>query len=186
MAELKSLYASYYEPVNTNKHTNNFDWGKARYSEDAHDMYQEAHDFTGSGYLAGMENVFHDEPVGKLFFSSKNVVRLQKQIKDSIYEKTNHQYKLEEDQSSSDLLVAMRGVYMEQGEYKPTNIVHQVKVLNKKLVDYVVPDMISGIKQHYAYQKDINEPLKPIDRPMNVCNAGRRTLPSITTVWTRT
>lgn len=186
MAELKSLYASYYEPSNTNKHTNSFDFGKTKYSEFAHEAYQEQHDFTGSGYLVGMENVFYDDPVGKLFFSSKNVSRLQKQIRDAIYEKTNHQYKLEDDQASTDLIIAMRGVYMEQGAYQSENIVRQVKQLNKKLVDYVLPDMITNIKQFYAYQKDINEPIKPIDRPMNVCNAGRRTLPSIPTLWTRT
>ena len=43
--------------------------------------------------------------------------------------------------------------------------------------------MITEIKQFYGYLKEINEPLKPIDRPINVNNAGRKTLPSLTSVW---
>lgn len=186
MNNLKSLFAKYFEPANTNKQTNSFDWEHATYSETPTEKLQESRGFTGSGYLVGMENVFYEDNVGKLFFSSKNIARLQKQLKDAIYEKSNHLYKLEDNQDDSDLIVAMRAVYMEQGQYLTDNIVHQVKVLNKKLIDYILPDMLSAIKQFYAYQKDINEPMKPIDRPMNVCNAGRRTIPSITTVWTRT
>ena len=43
--------------------------------------------------------------------------------------------------------------------------------------------MITEIKQTYGYIKEINEPIKPIPRPMNVNNAGRKTLPSITTTY---
>jgi hypothetical protein len=126
---------------------------------------------------------YSQEPVGQVFFSERNIKRLQKQIKDVIYEKSNHKFIVDEDQDPADILVAMRGVYQLHGKFMMTKIVHQVKDLNKKLVNFVVPDMMTQIKQYYGYLKDVNEPLKPIDRPMNVCNAGRRTLPSITTMW---
>jgi hypothetical protein len=144
--------------------------------------------YSGNKFDVGMKNVFSNckysqEPVGKLFFSESNIKRLQKQIKEKIYNDTNHKIVVDEDQDDNDLLVSMRAVYQLHGKFIREHIVTQVKDLNKKLVDYVVPDMISQIKQYYGYLKDVNEPIKPIARPMNVSNAGRRTLPSITSLW---
>jgi len=191
MTELKTLYATYYSPSNANlgKQSNFYNFGKTLYSEVPHNLTQDHKNYSGTDYQVALNDVFgrsdehSQEPVGQLFFSEKNIKRLQKAIKTEIYNQSNHRYVLDEEQDTDDLLVNMRGVYMMNGKFLKTNIVHQVKELNKKLVSYVVPDMISEIKQYYGYLKDINEPLKPIDRPMNVSNAGRRTLPSVTTTW---
>lgn len=156
-----------------------------------YDDYQDHKPYNDKTYQVGMEDVFgragchKGETVGEVFFSEKNVKRLQKQIRNDIYERTKHQYIIDEDQDPNDLLIPMRAIYQLHGRYLDNNIVHQVKDLNKKLVGFVVPDMITQIKQYYDYLKDVNEPLKPIDRPMNVSSAGRRTLPSITTMWSR-
>jgi hypothetical protein len=157
-------------------------------SDLSNEMVQEHHQYSGNKYQAGMKNIFlndkyEQEPVGAVFFSESNVKRLQKRIRDEIYVKSNHKIVLEEDQDTCDLLVAMRAVYQLYGKFIKDHVVTQVKDLNKKLVDYIVPDMMTEIKQYYGYQKDINEPIKPIARPMNVSNAGRRTLPSITSLW---
>lgn len=188
MADLSTAYATYYEPFNSNvgKSQTQFDFNAQKFSKVSNEKYQEHKQFNDRDLeYGGMNYVFCNEPVGKLFFSNENVKRIQQQIRSEIYEKTQHKYKLDEDQDDSDLLIAMRAMYMEQGIYREDNPVRQVKQLNKRIVDYVVPDMITEIKQYYGYLKDINEPLKPIDRPMNVSSAGRRSLPSITTTWTR-
>jgi hypothetical protein len=124
-----------------------------------------------------------NDPLGKIFFSTENAKRIQKMIKKEIAARSKCAYILEEDQDESDLLVAMRAVYAEHARFLPDKLVRQVKELNNKVINYIVPDMMTNIKQQYAYIKEINEPLKPIMRPVNVNNAGRRTLPSITTSW---
>lgn len=187
MASLGTAYASYYEPYNEKltQNTTQFDFNSIKYSPFSNEIYQEHKPFNSTTTTVGMKNVFVDDPVGEIFFSPANIHRIQKQIKKSIYENTNHKYMLEEDQDESDIIVTMRAMYQEHGKYRKDAPIRQVKTLNKKVVEFVVPDMITEIKQYYGYLKDINEPLKPIARPMNVCNAGRRTLPSITTTWTR-
>lgn len=182
----------YYNPSNStlNPSVNGFDFGSNLYSELPYETYQDHVKYSGKEFNVGMKDVFErcndysQEPVGEVFFSEKNIKRLQKQIKDEIYEKSNHRYISEEDQEIADLLAAMRAVYQLHGKFINTHLVHQVKDLNKKLVAFVVPDMLTQIKQYYGYLKDVNEPLKPIDRPMNVSSAGRKTLPSISTLWT--
>lgn len=197
MADLKNAYGTYYNQSNATltKQTNWFDFGKTQYTEIPHEMYQDHKPYsTNNDYDVGLRGVFANnltnedysqEPVGEVFFSEKNVKRLQKQIKDEIFMRTKGKFILEEDQDANDLIIAMRGVYKMYGKFMNSRIVHQVKELNKRLVNFVVPDMITEMKQYYGYQKDINEPLKPIDRPVNVSNAGRRTLPSISTIWSQ-
>ena len=77
----------------------------------------------------------------------------------------------------------MRAVYLQECKFLPDKIIHQVKQLNTKVLDELMPDVITAIKQEYGYLKDINQPLQPIMRPLNVNNAGSRQLPSITTIW---
>jgi len=121
--------------------------------------------------------------LSKLFFSDKNIKRLQKLIKREIYIITKGVYKLEVDQNLRDLFIAMRAVYLEYARFLPNQIIRQTKKLNKKVIDEVVPGMLTEIRQYYGYLKEINKPLTPIPRPLNVSSAGRRTLPSITTTW---
>lgn len=130
-----------------------------------------------------LKGVQRDSELSKLYFSDKNINRIQKMIKKTVYKKTNGKYKLDVDQDINDLVIVMRAVYIEYGRYIPGQIVRQCKNLNNKVIDEIVPGIITQIKQYYGYLKEINKPLEPIARPLNVNNAGRKTLPSVTNVW---
>lgn len=121
--------------------------------------------------------------LSKLYFSDENIRRIQRLIKRTIYEKTNGQFKLDVDQEQRDVFIAMRAVYMEHARFLPNQIVRQVKRLNQKVVDEIIPGIMTNIRQDYGYLKEINKPLTPIPLPQNVNNAGRRQLPSITTTF---
>ena len=121
--------------------------------------------------------------VSQIFFSEKNIKRIQQKIREDVYEKTNRKYKLEVDQSEQDLLIVMSAIYKHKAKFIPQHVVRQVKKLNNQVVEYVLPDMITEIKQYYGYIDDISKPLVPNDRPVNVSNAGRRSLPSVTTTF---
>jgi len=130
-----------------------------------------------------LKGVQSESELSRLFFSDENFNRLQQMIKKAVFDKTNGTFKLDVDQEQRDLLIAMRAVYMEYGRYLPGQIVRQVKRLNRKVIEELVPGMITEIRQEYGYLTEINKPLDPIDRPINTSNAGRRTLPSITTTF---
>ena len=129
----------------------------------------------------GMENT----PVSLLFFSDENMARIQKQIKQEIFRLSKGKFRLQVDQDPADLLIAMRAVFLGDDGAKnlPTQIVRQVKILNKQTLQYIVPDMISNIKQQYDYLKDITQPRQIMQQPLNVNKSQRGTLPSITTLW---
>lgn len=139
--------------------------------------------FNGAGGLVG--DCSAPDPVTELFFSSENMDRVQKMIRREVKFRTNNEYELDVDQDEADLLVSMRAVLFDMygGRFLPFKIKHQVKELNRKVLNYIVPDIVSNMKQEYGYIKEINKPLEPMIRPMNVSSI--RNLPSITTIWTR-
>lgn len=117
--------------------------------------------------------------VAKVFFSVTNIKRIQKQIKREIYARSYKKFKLSEDQNVLDLLQSMIVVYGQYGKDLPTSVTRQVKLLNVQTVEYITPDMITNLKQHYGYLDDIKNPINPIELPLNVNNAGRMNLPGI-------
>ena len=139
------------------------------------------------GIISGIDDTEDNlDPVTLMFFSKDNIDRIQKMIRREINEKTKGKYVLKVDQDENDLLVVMRAILLDMNgsDFLPDKVIRQVKRLNKKTVEYIIPDMIESIKSHYGYLREINQPREmPIMQPMNVNNKGRKTLPSITTIW---
>lgn len=121
--------------------------------------------------------------LSKLYFSDENIRRIQRMIRKDVYLRTNGQFKMDVDQEQRDVFIAMRAVYMEQARFLPNQIVRQIKRLNMKVVDEILPGIMTNVRQEYGYLKEINKPLTPIPLPQNVNNAGRQQLPSITTTF---
>lgn len=130
----------------------------------------------------GIEHQIESNPVTTLFFSKKNYKVLQKLIKKQVYIQSMGKFLLETDQDERDLITAMRAVYLNESINLLSDHEDQVNVLNNFVIQYIVPDMITQIKQEQIYLKEINEPIKPIPLPINVNNA-KNSLPSITSVW---
>lgn len=119
----------------------------------------------------------------KLFFCPANISRIQKKIKSAVFSGTNGKFKLEADQDEHEIYLVMVKIYSEKARFIPGQIIRQIKKLNKSVVEFVLPNMLTEIQSEYGYLQEINGPLKPMPRPINVNHAGRKTLPSITTVF---
>ena len=130
-----------------------------------------------------LKSIHTPTPLGELFFSKNNMNRIQQKIKYEVFIRTNGKYKLEVDQNESDLLIVMRDAYISDAMNNPYKMVHQVKVLNHRVIEKIVPDMISMIKQDDEYIKQLDRPIDPIPLPVNVSKAGRLSLPSVTTIF---
>lgn len=117
------------------------------------------------------------------FFSPENIERIQRKIKFSVKEMTQGKFRMDADQDEMELITVMGNIYAEYGKHIDHGIKRQVKELNKMLLDHIMPDIVTNIQQYYGYIKEINSPLQPIARPLNVNRAGRKTLPSMTSVW---
>lgn len=121
------------------------------------------------------------EDVGKLFFSKSNVDNIQQAIKNIILKSLN--VELTQNQNTESLLMVMRYVYLQDGRFLKYNITEQVNTLNKKLLNIIIPDIITGVKQQLEYNKYINNPINPIDRPFSDSIKGSKMPKPISNLW---
>jgi len=116
--------------------------------------------------------------LGEIFFCGENIELLQKQIILTVLKKTNFRIPF---QDVEKLVIVMRYIYNTEARNLPCNIKEQIRELNNKVTESVVPDIITNIELQNGYLEKIYGEFKPIDLPIHVSN--RQPLPSITTVW---
>jgi hypothetical protein len=134
------------------------------------DYYQMAQDS-----LRGLQQ---ESLLAKIFFHPKNVDLIQKQIIIQVFRRSNGEYMIEK-QDETTLQIVMRSIFLQHAKHLPNHIKEQITELDNMVVDAVVPDILSEIKAHFTYLKTVFSPREIMDHPVNVSNAGKKTLPSI-------
>jgi len=114
--------------------------------------------------------------ISSIFFSQENVERLQEKIKNEIYRESGGKYIMTENQDLNDLLQMMRYIYLRFGENLPHKPVRQVKKLNQLLVNFILPDMMSNIKQYHGYLDTISKPIELMPLPVSLNTSGRKNI----------
>ena len=110
-----------------------------------------------------------------LFFSKKNVDDLQQMIRYNIYIMSNKKHIIDK-QSETELHIVMRAYYLQYARNLSTNIKEQIKELNSMVLDWVLPKIMTQIEQYLVFKKQVSGVYEPIDRQINVSNAGTKTL----------
>lgn len=125
------------------------------------------------------ENYEHDnDDVKIVFFSKENIDVIQKMIIMEVFERSNGRFLIPK-QKWQQIQIVQQYIYKQYAKNLPYDVKEQVKQLNKILVSEVVPDILTNTDQYMGYLDDINNPIRPIDRPLNVSSKGTRTLPSV-------
>ncbi len=120
---------------------------------------------------AVLKGSWEANPVSNAFFSPENIASLQRQIKATV--KSRGGYTID-DQSVDELQIIMRSFYLQYAKNLPTNIPGQIAELNKLVVDWSVPAIISEVEMHIHYQKDIDKLPEPLSHPQWMSSAGTR------------
>jgi len=122
-----------------------------------------------------VRHIHSGSEVASLFFLQKNIDILQDGIRYSIFKKTNEKHIIDK-QSDTELKVIMRSIYLQYSKNLSNDVIEQVKSLNSKVLDYVVPRILSEILQHIQYKRDITYLPVPLDRSQNMSNKGTKVL----------
>jgi hypothetical protein len=122
---------------------------------------------------AALEHSIGTNPLNDLYFSKKNIEALQQGIRYSVYKRTGQ---VIDTQNERELLVIMRSLYLQYSRNLPTNIVMQVKDLNKRVLDEVLPQIIMEMNQYKTYLRDASGLPIPLDRGENTSTAGTKFL----------
>lgn len=113
--------------------------------------------------------------LSKVYFSSANIDALQEGIRYRIWIETDKQYVIGR-QSDIELKIVMRSMYYQHAKHDNRPIVQQVRELNKYVLDWVVPEILSNLKQYIVYKRDASTLPIPLDRAQLSTMKGTKVL----------
>ena len=111
------------------------------------------------------------------FFSRTNITTIQNQIRRSVFDRSQPKGYVIDDQSVDELKIIMRAMYYQYAKNLPSNIAGQVEDLNRRVVEWSAPHILSAVDHYQYYLKDIDTLPVPISWPVSLSSAGTRTLP---------
>ena len=126
-----------------------------------------------------ISNIVVPNALSRTFFSNDNMERIQLQIVNEVYKKSKKQISK---QSYQELQIIMKSIYLQYSRNLPNNIEEQVSTLNKYVVDYSVPTIISNVLEYNKYLQDITSPIPVMPRSVNASSKGERSLPGTATL----
>jgi hypothetical protein len=137
--------------------------------------YQKSTMDNSTFYAEAVQGHFTPNEVSNLFFSCQNIDALQEGLRYRIYKESNGKYVIGR-QSDQDLKVIMRSIYLQYGKNLKTNVVEQVKDLNKRVLDWAVPEVLSNVKQYDKYKMEVSTLPVPMERGPLLTIKGTKTL----------
>jgi hypothetical protein len=142
--------------------------------------------FPGYGYEKTAEKGFEADmirgnwetnPVSSGFFSPENTKIIQNAIRRDVYEKSQPKGYIIDDQSVDELKIIMRALYLQYGRNAPFDIQGQINELNRKVLDWSIPHILSAVDHYHYYINDISHMPVPLAREMNLSSAGTKSMP---------
>ncbi len=116
-------------------------------------------------------------PLSDAFFTRRNASVLQTAIKREVYRISGpKQYQID-DQDVDELKMIMRAMYLQYAKNNPHNIEGQIQELNKLVIEWAAPRIMSEIDSYQYYLQDISHLPVPMEKPLNMSSAGTKSLP---------
>tara|TARA_B000000557_G_C20768789_1_gene440757 strand:+ start:747 stop:1253 length:507 start_codon:yes stop_codon:yes gene_type:complete len=122
-----------------------------------------------------LRNIQTKSPLSLGYFSEKNIQIIQNAIRYQVWIQSNKQHTIS-NQSENELQIIMRSIYLQYSRNLPTQISQQIESLNKLVVNYCVPIIMSNIQQYRQYRQDVSKLPVPQEHPQMVSSAGSKTL----------
>lgn len=114
-------------------------------------------------------------PVSDLFFCPNNVNVLQDGIRYRVWKETGERYVIGR-QNEQELRIVMRSIYYQYGKNLPNDVVGQVRDLNGRVLEWVVPEVVSNLRQYERYRQDASQLPMPLDRAPLMTQKGTKVL----------
>jgi len=106
-------------------------------------------------------------PLSQRYFSKSNLDTIQNRIIQEIKINPEGGYDISR-QSDLQVQIIMRSTFLSYSKNSYNNIEEQILVLNNKVINYAVKNIIPEIKQYLKYVKDISKPRHIISHPVHV------------------
>jgi len=114
-------------------------------------------------------------PLSQLFFSEQNIEALHQGIRYRIYKESDGKYVIGK-QSDADLKIVMRSIFLQYARHMPTDILGQVRELNARVLEWIVPEVMSNMLQYQHYIRDASTLPVPLEHAQLSTQKGTKIL----------
>lgn len=114
-------------------------------------------------YRDPLGNDTENTVLSQLFFSSENIQIIQNGIKAGVYNRSNREYILP-NQNLDELKIIMRSIFLQYAKYRSENITGQIEELNKLVLDYAIPYCYNESVAYLKYIRDQSSLAVPLER----------------------
>jgi len=102
-----------------------------------------------------LQGTWIDSTLSLVFFCKENIKILQNAIKKGVYDKSNKQYIIG-DQNCDELKIIMRSIYLQNTNNLPYNITNQITALNNLVLNYCVKQVYNEAVGYMKYKHDVS------------------------------
>lgn len=117
-------------------------------------------DFRGS-----MTGNWYNTRLSDVFFSKENIQILQNGIRKGVYELSNKQFIISE-QNEDELKIIMRSIFLQYSKNLKNNIKEQISSLNELVLNYAINQVYSESIGYIKFKYDVSTMYEPISRPV--------------------
>jgi hypothetical protein len=129
-----------------------------------------------------LQHIQTPSPLGMLFFSKENMNRIQTELRYTVWIQSGKKHIIGE-QSAIELEIIMRAIFLQFSLNQNQKFNEQITYLNKLVLDYCVPNVMSEVEQYLGYLDNVQKLPNPLPLPENLSSAGTKTLRSVTTTF---
>jgi hypothetical protein len=119
------------------------------------------------------EGLWDNTALSQAFFSRENIQIIQNGIRAGVYERSNGQYVIG-DQDCDSIKIIMRSVFLQHSANKPSNIPQQIEELNKIVLNYCIQQVYSEAQGYMKYVDDVSTLVVPIAHPIQASNNDKQ------------
>jgi hypothetical protein len=130
-------------------------------------------DSTKYAFRDAMTGNWYDTQLSDAFFSIKNIQIIQNGIRAGVFNKSNQQYVVAE-QNMDELQIIMRAIFLQYSKNLPTNIPDQIQELNKVVLDYSINQVYGEADGYMKYKRDASTLVVPLAMPIMVSTSGKQ------------
>jgi hypothetical protein len=124
-----------------------------------------------TSYKDAMAGNWQSTVLSDAFFSAENIRIIQNAIKASVYHMSKTSFVIG-DQNEDTLKIIMRSTFLQYSSNKPHRITEQIVALNKLVVDYCAPQILSEAKAYTRYKHDVSTIATPMERPKSTMHSN--------------
>lgn len=121
-----------------------------------------------------LKGVWGENILSEVFFSKENISIIQNGIRAGVYQKSGQKY-LIDNQDTDQLIVIMRGMFVQYSANLPTEIKQQVEKLNNKVIIYCSNKVFEEAQGYLRYLNDSTTLPPPLEYP-SLANTHSRQL----------